>query len=157
MHSVLRLSLWAAAAAVFATLSGICVSVRGESLGHEAVVLLNELDHSAALETEWSTNRSLQERTAEVADELLAGRLSLTEAADALHEAEVDRHGDFRLVLHAYPHLPEDEAAYCHALLWARRQLARSPARAADVLPRLRAEFAARFHHPPPTPNPPRP
>jgi hypothetical protein len=153
MHSVLRLSLWAAAAAVFATLSGLCVSVRGESLGHEAVLLLNELDHSAALESEATTNRSLQERKGEVADELIAGRLSLAEAADALHEIEVGHHGDFRLVRHAYRGLPEDEAACCHALLWARRQLTHDPARAADVLPRLRAEFAARFHHLPRDPN----
>jgi hypothetical protein len=154
MHSVLRLSLWAAAAAVFATVGGVVVSVRGESLGHQLSQLLTEMDHSAALDAEMATNRSLRERKRELAHELIAGRLSLAEAADAFREVEVTYHGDFCLVRCAYRDLPEDEAAYCHALIWARQQLTRDPARAAEVLPRLRDEFEARFRHPPPEREP---
>jgi hypothetical protein len=154
MHSVLRLSLWAAAAAVFATLSGAVVSVRGETLGHQLRQLVTEMDHSEALDAEMSSNRSLRERKRDLADEVIAGRLSLAEAADAFREVEVSYHGDFHMVRCAYRGLPEDEAAYCHALIWARQQLIRDPARAAEVLPRLRAEFESRFHHPPPERGP---
>ncbi len=154
MHSVLRLSLWAAAAAVFAALSGAVVSVRGESLGHEVLVLLAELDRATDLDAEVAANHSLKREKWELTDELIAGRLSLADAADAFRTVEAAYHGDFRLVQCAYRGLPEDEAACCHALYWARLRLRHDPTRAAEVLPRLRAEFEARFHHPPPSRRP---
>jgi len=154
MHSVLRLSLWAAAAALFATLSGVCLSVRGESLGQQLSHLLTEIDHAAALETEMAANRSLREQKRELAAKLVAGRLRLAEAADAFYEIEVAYHGDFHMVQWAYRGLPEDEAIYCHAFVWVRQQLARDPAHGPEALARLRAEFEARFHHPPPGPVP---
>jgi hypothetical protein len=149
MHAVLRLSLWAAAAALFAGLSGTVLSVRGETLAHEVKKLLNECDRAAALEVEESANRSLDRQKREVTADLIAGRVSLAEAAEALHEAEVAIHGDFRMVRQAHRHVPEEEAAYCHALVLARSHLARPPDQAAPVLARLRAEYEARFHHPP--------
>lgn len=154
MPSMLRLSLCAAAAAVFATLAGTLVAVRGESLGHEVVVFLAERDRSDALDAEVTANYHQRREKQELTDELVAGRLSLAEAADALRQIELDCHGDFRMVRHAYRGLPEEEAAYCHALHWALRRLPRDPAAAGRVRDRLRAEFAAHFHHPPPERQP---
>ncbi len=149
MHSVLRLSLWAAAAAVFAAAGGAVVSARGESLGHQLSHILAEMDHSAALDAEVAASHSLRQQKRELTAELVAGRLSLAEAAEAFQEVEVTYHGDLRYIRHAYPNLPEDEATYCHALQWARRRLPCDPARAAEILAGLRAEFEARFHHAP--------
>jgi len=148
MHSVLRLSLWAAAAALFATLSGVCMTVRGESLGHQLSQLLTEMDHADALETEMAGLCSLREHKRELAAELVAGRLSLAEAADAFYEAEVAYHGDFHMIQCAYRGRSEDEAAYCHVFVWVRQQLARDPAHGPEAVARVRAEFEARFHHP---------
>jgi hypothetical protein len=154
MPSTLRLSLWAAAAAVFATLAGTLVAVRGESLGHEVVLLLAEQDRSDALDAEVAANDHQRRETQELIDELIDGRLSLAGAAEALHQIELDSHGDFRLIRHAYRGLPEEEAAYCHALHWALRRLPCDPAAAGRVRDRLRAEFAAHFHHLPPARQP---
>jgi hypothetical protein len=154
MHSVLRLSLWAAAALLAAF--GVCAAVRGECLAHEAKLLLVECERAAALEAEVSANRSLSEHKWAVVASLVAGRLSLAEAAEGLHQAEVTTHGDFRFVRRAYEGLSEEEAAYRHAITWARCQLSHDPASATGVLARLQAEFEARFHHPLPPARGPR-
>jgi hypothetical protein len=148
MHSLLRSSLWAAAAALFAMLGGVCVSVRGESLAHEATLLLAEWDRSAALDIGMAANRSREAEKKEVLAALVAGRLSLAEAAERLCQEEFACEGDLKWLGGVYPGLSEEEAACRHTVRRALLALPADPSQRARVTARLQAEFAAQFHHP---------
>jgi hypothetical protein len=148
MHALLRLSLWAAAASLFATLGGLCVSIRGNTLAHDTAALLAECEQASALEARVAAQHSRQEEMKAVGAELIAGRLRLAEAAEALYRLEVTSQGDFHTIRHVFRGQSDEEAAYLYALSWARRQLRGDPCWAATVLARLEAEFEGRFHHP---------
>lgn len=73
-----------------------------------------------------------------ITQELIAGRLSLSEAATAFRRAEAGRATG-----------EDDEALWARVLKWAGAALERDPARAAVVLPALEAEFRSCYGHAP--------
>jgi hypothetical protein len=153
MGSVLRWGLWAAAAALLAMGGGAVLSARGAGLAREATWLLAEWDRAAALEGRAARRRSRLGEKERVTAELIAGRRSLAEAAEALCDAEVASQGDFHWVRAIYPGLSQEEAAYRHAVRWALVMGRGRRAPAGPLLARLRREFEAHFHHPlPPQP-----
>ena len=153
MQAMLRFSLWAAAAALLAAFGGVCVSVRGASLADAAKALLDQYDLAVALQAQESADRALDEHKREVGAGLLAGRLSLAEAAEDVYAAEVAAHGDFHMIRHAHPDLPDEEAAFAYAVDLVRRHLKAQPDRAPSALATVQAEYQVRFGHPAPLPE----
>jgi hypothetical protein len=102
---------------------------RDEELGRRSRVLVSALEDKCRL-----------------GDDLVAGRLTLREAADRFREIAARQDGGTGRVLRAFPAASQDESFCRHALCYVEAECLRNP-ELAGVLAGLRAEYRQQFGH----------
>jgi hypothetical protein len=116
------------------------------SLARVGGVLYRELQRGEALNSRDETVRRCLAAKSRITEEVLAGRLSLLEAARAFrecHEAIRDGNESWAGVYRA----PEDEEAVCrNVIAWARQRTGCDPRRQAAAVRRLEAELREFLH-----------
>lgn len=138
---------------VLAPLAGIAwwwVAVSGCDLSGLAAQLEREDRRRALLDRQARAFSTSSEGKERVAKELIAGRMTLSEAAvhfrrldEALREAGVPVLGRGR----------GEEAAWANVIIWVKELLKGDPSRAAPIGAALEAEFRSRFGHAPLPPS----
>lgn len=144
--------------AIGVALVGVCATATGLVGLPEQLDLRNATRELAAV----SARRQQLDRTLtlsmhshqekeRVTREVIAGRLSLADAAACFEQARAEFRA--RADREAYPFGPleEKKESWGGVILWVRAALADDPDRAATVIPRLEAEYRAYFGEEPPT------
>jgi hypothetical protein len=105
----------------------------------EAQVRSEELDHSKHVVQSYAAARFA------VVDDLIAGRVSLAGAASEFADLNRQFPGRAELVSGTYPSASEEASAALQAVEFTRKRLRLDPDRAAEVVPRLEAEYRTRW------------
>jgi hypothetical protein len=94
------------------------------------------------------SHRVIEDKTA-VANDLIAGRVTLREAVARFRELNALVEGDGQDGVAPFRVARGEEAVWWNVLVWVRAELMHRPRRDAAVLDRLKAEYRERFGHDP--------
>jgi hypothetical protein len=137
------------AACVALPLALLTYGVGGMDMTASGRILVQESQREAALvrrnEVVWRCTQGKQR----IAAEVIAGRLSLCEAADGFRELNTlldDGNDD---LLGTYQRPAGEEDLWRNVIVWVRGEVRRDPARGPAVLSRLEKEFQEHFGHSP--------